>query len=39
MHEDVGDNFRMMLTERATVILRAQDMSFNQEGSCAKAFI
>jgi hypothetical protein len=39
MHEDVGDNFRMMLIEREIIILRAQDVSLNQEGSCAKAFI
>jgi hypothetical protein len=39
MHEDAGDSFRMVHTERAAIILRAQDMSLNQEGSCAKTFI
>jgi hypothetical protein len=29
MHEDVGDNFRMVLIERETIILRAYDISFN----------
>jgi hypothetical protein len=29
MNEDVGDSFRMVLTEKATTILRAQDMSLN----------
>jgi hypothetical protein len=39
IHKDVGDSFRMVHIKRATIILRAQDMSLNQEGSCAKTFI
>jgi hypothetical protein len=39
MHKDVGDNFIMVFTKRATIILGAQDMSLNQENSSDEAFI
>ena len=39
MHEYVRDSFRMVFTKRAVVILGAQNISPNQEGSSAKVFI
>jgi hypothetical protein len=38
-HENMEDNFRMLFTKKAIVILMTQNMSPDEENSSAEAFI
>jgi hypothetical protein len=39
MHENIKDNFRMLFTKKAIVILMTQNMSPDEENSSAETFI